>query len=226
MTREKLLETAKPILFNMKMVRAILEGKKTVTRRVVKFPVNRFTRKIPKIDDVLLREVRSEKVCFHEEPFFAFDVKTLFERGDILYVRETWTDWCCEECDFDCVSDNGNGSCTVPKYLYRADGSEIAKHWRPSIHMPKDAARIFLKVIDVRVERLQDITEEQARKEGCYHGPLLDGSDYKIPALLGFPRLWDSTVKKSDVDKYGWDVNPYVFVIEFEKMEVENGKSN
>ncbi len=82
--------------------------------------------------------------------------------------------------------------------------------YHPSIHMPKEAARIWLKVIDVRVERLQDITDEQAAKEGC--------DDYTSTAL-GFFNIWDSTIKKADIGRYGWDANPWVWVIEFSRCE-------
>ena len=76
--------------------------------------------------------------------------------------------------------------------------------------MPKEAARIWLKVTDVRVERLQDMTDDDAEAEGCF--------DYTSTAL-GFPDVWDSTIKKSDIDRYGWDANPWVWVIEFERCE-------
>lgn len=78
--------------------------------------------------------------------------------------------------------------------------------WRPSIHMPRAAARIWLEVKDVRIERLQDIDDNGILAEGleigCY-----------------FEDLWDSVIKKSDIKKYGWDVNPWVWVIEFERRE-------
>lgn len=95
--------------------------------------------------------------------------------------------------------------------------------WRPSIHMPREAARIWLKVTDVRVERLQEITPEQIIKEGttgfdAEHLEVL-GEHYDIP----FATLWDSTIKKSDLDLYGWAANPWVWVIEFEPCEKPDG---
>jgi hypothetical protein len=112
---------------------------------------------------------------------------------------------------------------------------------RPSIHMPKEAARIWLKVTDVRVERLQDITEDQTEEEGflftppCLHltgenycdidGPCtseIKYCDMGAGELFGTV-LWNSTIKKSDLDRYGWDANPYVFVIEFERCEKPEG---
>ena len=81
--------------------------------------------------------------------------------------------------------------------------------------MPKEAARIWLKVTDVRVERLQEITEEQAKLEGCNSG-MLTGP---CTARGQFENLWNNTIKKSDLDLYGWDANPWVWGIEFERRE-------
>jgi hypothetical protein len=118
-----------------------------------------------------------------------------YHKDDILYVRETWK-----------KAPNG--------YFYyedwqRNDIADVTK-WKPSIYMPKDAARIWLKVTDVRVERLQDMTDDDAEAEGCF--------DYTSTAL-GFFDVWDSTIKKSDLDRYGWNANPWVWVIKFERCE-------
>ena len=244
MNRQEILEGAKPILFNTEMVRAILDGRKTVMRRVMK----------PQPWEI----GDEENECRHEEGFFdkggnnwiclkcLSGVTTLrggsyfhapYQLGDILYVRETWSEW-------------------VGGYLYKAWPESIAQpgafpgeRWRPSIHMPKEAARIFLRVTDVRVERLQEITEEQAEKEGmpdslsypinpiycpiCHGNGIVGGYN---PESLGFEdkecpdcntlvkrfrNLWNSTIKKSDIDRYGWDTNPWVWAIEFERVEVE-----
>ena len=85
--------------------------------------------------------------------------------------------------------------------------------------MPKDAARIWLKVTDVRVERLQEITEVQAQAEGCNSG-MLTG---ECTARGQFEDLWNSTIKKPDLDRYGWSANPYVWIIEFERCEKPEG---
>ena len=120
--------------------------------------------------------------------------------GDILYVRETWK-----------KAPNGY-------YYYedwqRNDIADITK-WKPSIHMPKEAARIWLKVTDVRVERLQDMDKMDAVKEGIDTRLCINLNH----ALAKFKKLWNSTIKKSDLDRYGWDANPYVWVIEFERCE-------
>jgi hypothetical protein len=187
----------KPILFNTKMVRAILDGRKDATRRIVKgfIPddaVWGYTAFTPKG----YISCRGTFADGYGEKFF----KLPCESGDILYVRETWK-----------KAPNGY-------YYYedwqRNDIADVTK-WKPSIHMPKEAARIWLKVTNVRVERLQEITEVQAQAEGCNSG-LLTGA---CTARGQFEDLWNSTVKKSDLDRYGWDASPWVWVIEFERCE-------
>ncbi len=209
--------TIKPILFNTEMVRAILDGRKSCTRRVVKFPVNRYTNNVPLADKVVLQELRCDKANFLEKPFFSFGMNLPYQPGDILYVRETFI------------------QAAAHTFWYKADDkSWMSKDllWKPSIHMPKEAARIWLKVADVRVERLQEITEEQACMEGtdpwdeaCYenngwHPTLSDPDSGGNPNMIdGFHKLWDSTIKKNDLDRYGWNTNPWVWVIEFEQCE-------
>ena len=112
-------------------------------------------------------------------------------------------------------------------YVYKADGIENTDEkwslrWRPSIHMPKEAARIFLKVTDVRVERLQEIDIDGIRNEGLLSMSVYAG-DMDI-ALEEWKILWNSTIKKSDLDRYGWEANPYVWVIEFERCEKPEGE--
>jgi hypothetical protein len=204
----------KPILFNTEMVRAILGGRKSCTRRIVKgfIPNNAvwgYTAFTPKG----YISCRGTFADGYGEKFFKLPCKL----GDILYVRETWK-----------KAPNGY-------YYYedwqRNDIADVTK-WKPSIHMPKEAARIWLKVTDVRVERLQEITEEQACMEGtnpwdeaCYenngwHPTLSDPDSGGEPNMVdGFHKLWNSTIKKSDLDRYGWEANPYVFVIEFVKID-------
>lgn len=200
MNREELLKNAKPILFNTEMVQAILEGRKTVTRRVIKLQPNNIE---------MLNGVFSNGLL---KIFYDFDeginIKAPYRVGDIIYVRETW-----------CRADDG--------YYYKAgfkDTEGLMKaygyKWHPSIHMPKEIARIFLKVTDVRVERLQDITEMQVRKEGFRD--YLAADDIFYPCGYYFRQTWDSTIKKQDLDKYGWEANPWVRVIDFERVQVEN----
>lgn len=205
---------AKPKLFNTDMVRAILDGRKTVTRRVMKPQkegmqvgtyINGFDQKV-----IGARSKKGDVIVSPHQP------------GDILYVRETFFE-------------------RKGKYYYKADGKHLALNdaiggkeffkWHPSIHMPKEAARIFLRVKDVIVHRVQDITDEQARSEGCK-----DRDDYS--------KVWDECyaspqpVKENGVivryESYPWeDVqeirtyrglpwivvgNPWVWAIKFERI--------
>lgn len=209
----------KPILFNTDMVRAILEGNKTVTRRVAFH--NKDLRKFPRPDN-------PDAWWFRGRAYTNWDsamrspqgVLSLcrYKEGDILYVRETWSPMYPDET-----------SNIVCGYMYKADdcglrGEEYQKWydahypngkdwcwpgiWRPSIHMPKEAARLFLRVTTVRVERLREITCEQAYKEGCTNP-------------IRFDELWNSTIKPADLPLYSWDANPWVWVIEFERISRE-----
>lgn len=214
----------KPILFNTEMVRAILDGKKSCTRRVIKFPVNRYTNNVPLADKVVVQELRCDKVNFLEEPFFSYGMNLPYQPGDILYVRETWEHFECCCCEGDehgnCYREPQqsvlNKSCGC--YMYRATDEIYGDaKWHPSIHMPKEAARIWLKVTDVRVERLQEITTNQIEQEGVEteYPHVLNGEEKKY----AFQNLWNSTIKKSDLDRYGWNANPWVWVIEFERCD-------
>ena len=181
-----------PILFNTQMVRAILNGEKTSTRRVIK---------------LINTNIETLKSACQYQP------------GDILYVRETWGYFECRNCE-----ENERGNC--PKepqknvldkicgcYMYRAT-DEISKDvkWHPSIHMPKEAARIWLKVTNVRVEHLQDIQIEDIAKEGLHFNKYTTDKE----KVSEFSKLWNSTVNKSDIHIYGWNANPLVYVIDFE----------
>lgn len=215
----------KPILFNTEMVRAILDGRKTCTRRVIELPENMDGVPVGKSGD------SSNPLGF----MYPGGIKRPpYQPGDILYVRETWC----------ALPVNEAGHMRGHSiYYYRADGDLRPEgwrgKWRPSIHMPKEAARIWLKVTDVRVERLQEIDEDGAWDEGFKFKPpcltrvsadghtcVLDGPcmssikycDMTIGELFG-RELWNSTIKKSDLDRYGWDANPWVWVIEFERCE-------
>lgn len=189
----------RPILFNSEMVRAILDERKSCTRRLVKpEPQGYF-------------EVNEEPLYIYDTDGNQGKITPPYHPGDILYVRETWCKY-----DDDHIIDGR-------KYAYKADVSPISEEarkkfgyrWHPSIHMPKEAARIWLKVIEVRVERLRDITETQAQAEGCNSG-LLTGV---CTARGQFEDLWNSTIKKFDLDRYGWNASPWVWAIEFERCE-------
>ena len=219
-----------PILFNTEMVRSILDGRKTCTRRVIKFPDGMTGHPIGKAGDSSNPLGVMYPGGIKRPPY---------QPGDILYVRETFT-WCpCWDCGLDTTPDG----CKNPViydfkkkehgcYMYRASCEDSkyssADTWHPSIHMPKEAARIFLKVTNVRVERLQEITDDGCIAEGVYPSPCRKCNatfgcdtcpDEGYHETDGFSELWNSTIKKSDLDRYGWDANPYVWVIEFERCE-------
>lgn len=203
--------TIKPILFNTEMVRAILDGRKDATRRIVKCfipddAVWGYTAFTPKG----YISCRGTFADGYGEKFF----KLPCEPGGILYVRETWK------------------KATNGYYYYedwqRNDFADATK-WKPSIHMPKEAARIWLKVTDVRVERLQEITEDGAKAEGINEEWAMSwwSPTYYDPDSGGYPKyrdtfafeVWNKTIKKFDIDRYGWGANPWVWVIEFERCK-------
>jgi hypothetical protein len=189
----------RPILFNTEMVRAILEGRKTCTRRVLKQPFEVHP------NGYITKPRGNERLCPYIPPY---------QPGDILYVRETW-----------CKGSYGDEK---EKYYYKADDNNFFCTWHPSIHMPKEAARIWLKVTNVRVERLQEITGDGCIAEGVYPSPCRKCNatfgcdtcpDEGYHETDGFSELWNSTIKKSDLDVYGWLANPYVWVVEFERCD-------
>lgn len=215
----------KPILFNTDMVRAILDGRKTCTRRICK-DANDYV-----VPDMEFYDPEKRTYAVHNYADKEHtDKLSIAERicpicpGDILYVRESVFQGVGRYLD---VSGETVGVLTN-YYEYYADGLYEKDHWkdkyentwmhrRPSIHMPKEAARIWLKVTDVRVERLQEITLEQICREGVeIEYPYVLNGEEKIYA---FSNLWNSTIKKSDLDRYGWDANHYVWVISFERCE-------
>lgn len=217
----------KPILFiNTEMVRAILDGRKSCTRRICK-DANECT--VPDMDfydsDKRTYAVHNYADKEHTDKLSIAERTCPICPGDILYVRETWTEECGKyyyRADYDsdyldpCETLSGGypASCRNHPGCDGCMATSTRIHWHPSIHMPKEAARIWLKVTDVRVERLQDMTDDDAEAEGCF--------DYTSTAL-GFPDVWDSAIKKSDLDRYGWDASPWVWVIEFERCEKPKG---
>ena len=167
----------KPILFNTEMVKAILEGRKTQTRRAIKN----------------IKVFYSDGIPANKPPY---------KTGDVLYVRETWAT-ILNEYVYKYGYDDEAGSIQ--------DGYKLIEpKWKPSIHMPREAARLFLKVKDVRVERLRDMNDSDLASEGF--------GDW-----VRFISLWNSTIKSTDCDKYDWNANPWVWVIEFERCEKPEG---
>lgn len=209
------------------MVLAILDGRKTVTRRVVKKSQcmladrkepHELDRKYAPYDSMMDAELVA---CTYRPPY---------KPGDILYVRETWAQikdipfWQKYFC-----GDTRTHPIFPDEYIYKADNINNVNadgilpdiKWHPSIHMQKEAARIWLKVTDVRVERLQDMTGQDILREGvnCHVHP--EAHYFEGNQKMMFAELWDSTIKKSNLKHYGWDANPWVWVIEFRVIEFE-----
>ena len=190
----------KPILHNTPMTQAIQEGRKTVTRRAI--------RPQPEGRPIRMTENSCYPGCYAIEGTPRV-IRPPYQPVDILYVRETWNgDWC-------------------DHYIYKADGGSAKAagytaepKWRPSIHMPREAARLFLRVTGVRVERLKDIDGHGILKEGIDNGksnPAM-GTRWENMQSMAFAELWNNTIKPSDRALYGWAANPWVWVIEFERI--------
>ena len=189
----------RPILFTGEMVRAILDGRKTQTRRVVKDVVEgpggwpSFTKGRHHGNMV------KPKYC------------TYGQHGDLLYVREAFIHQPAEYLP--------EASCSIPfveeHTVYRADvpGDSAGAGWSPSIHMPKRLCRLWLRVKSVRVERVQDISIDDAFAEGvrCINDR----------ERIEFRKLWDSINAKRG---FGWDVNPWTWVIEFDRTTPTGGR--
>lgn len=204
-----------PILFNMKMVRAILDCRKNCTRRIIKpQPQGYF-------------EVSEEPLYIYDTDGKQGKITPPYQPGDILYVRETFI------------------QAAAHIFWYKADDKPwMSKDllWKPSIHMPKEAARIWLKVTDVRVERLQEMKPVDVIKEGAYPdcwdclntyeesgSQCCYGTEEQCSqcdgVMMEWEKLWNSTIKKSDLDCYGWNANPWVWVIEFERCKKPKGEN-
>ena len=208
-----------PILFNTDMVRAVLDGRKTVTRRAVRYKYNNTEMKM-RTDKYGTRLIEIQKAIEGETHGKNPDGSTWhkllpyieknppYRKGDIIYVRET----------FRPLSDHPAAGIEYAadwssKYFENSKEPDCCNRgkWIPSIHMPKQAARIWLKVTDVRAERLQDIDTLGCQREGI--------DITRNGVIKRFSTLWDSTLKKKDLALYGWEVNPWVWVIGFERCE-------
>lgn len=213
----------KPILFNTEMVKAILDGRKAVTRRIMKpQPVDSedCNHEMVTFNDMMPGYYDADYTCACRKcgygigPSGESAFKPPYTPGDILYVRETRNKvklssesaWHYEY----------RASCENPAYFSNGFMAE----WRPSIHMPKEAARLFMRVTDVKAERLQDIDDEGAIAEGVNFSKGKNvGIEEKMQhsAVARFAEIWDRTIKPSDIGLYGWDANPYVWAISFER---------
>lgn len=235
--KETMKNRVLPILFNTEMVRAILDGRKTATRRIVKLP------KHIKPQEDGLYTLFADGTCYENQNIEEIIdyLKPPYQPDDILYVRETWAFIPCIGCngeyargvqpcyDFQAVEYDYGDSISDGCFVYRADCKTPERIvYRPSIHMPKQAARIWLRVKDVRVERLQDITEQQAEAEGIHFYNCPDGYTWKTKTdihncytnpVAAMAALWNRTLNKDQKEIHGWPKNPWVWVIEFERCK-------
>ena len=243
------VENAKPILFNTEMVQAILNDSKHQTRRIIKFPKDVMTGDVHNIEyigpDIVLHSFNE---LWHQFQYFIeeypeiripFSLKPRYQIDDVLYVRETWNYGRIESTSFNSstrwfesvdIHSDFDFRRATSQYFYRADNFDCFKEldmpWRPSIHMPKEAARIFLRILNITVERLNDICEEDAADEGIkewFVGMGESGwatnahADTFWESPVGaFADLWNKTAQK---DEYKWKANPYVWVYTFERIE-------
>lgn len=237
MTKEQLLEQSKPILFNTEMVQVILDERKTTTRRLIKQPyfvdgdeedpgTLQVLRTAPK-GSWLYRQIGS--MPYPEKPY---------QMGTFLYVRETWAFMECISChgsyrrpenappcyDTQAVEYDDGDSISDGCFIYRA-GCRTPERimWHPSIHMPKEAARIFLRVKDIQLEKLQDIKKgtdpfqhiRNIEAEGLQLQQVLENYSILMDEWI---KLWNSTIPKAEQNSYSWEANPWVWVIEFERV--------
>lgn len=196
----------KPILFSTEMVQAILAGRKTKTRRVIKIKSAPFSENFTEAEWKNHLNSAGAKLLYGG-----------FKKGDILWVRETFAK--------PPITAFG-----VP-YIHKAGFDRTICGWKPSIHMPKEAARIFLKVTNVRVERLQDISEEDAIAEGVSivydYGSFITYKNYLFKDKNTYNKQDTRCLKKSfqslwqsiNAKKHPWESNPWVWVYEFDRIE-------
>ena len=217
----------KPILFSTAMIQALLSGSKTQTRRSQGLEKINASPELFRFDGIDSDSslYYFEKIDVNKEPLEKYDgVKSRISIGDVLWVRETFQ----QEVE-SIKNDFGTGYMSTGKYVYRADGIDLELDsvafgkWKPSIFMPKEACRLFLKVKSVRVERLCDISESDAIAEGIevlgydegtvYRDYIHDHSETNDPQL-SFETLWYKINGRES-----WNDNPWVWVIEFERIE-------
>ena len=241
----------KPIIMSTEDVRSLLDGRKTMARKAIKFPgdylVHRYDgpedngmhlfawgHVLPTLHVQVMGEKQMDGVTFCDG---YYEVKAPCQPGDVLWVRETWR---MQNYGYDPETGEYEGR----EYQYRANftdeenacygrrGGCAPCKWRPSIFMPREAARIFLKVTDVRVERVQEITAADAVREGvargwglnnveclaggCYNGDFDQSCALCDVPVEGFRQLWNGINAKRG---FSWSNNPFVWVIEFERSE-------
>lgn len=233
----------RPIIFSSEMVRAILEGRKTQTRRVIKPQPWSILEGWPYVDnpiEVVDHETKRVKTIYSDEKMNRFVKKAVCpygQPGDRLWVRETciYTPpcWADSENDYNIRDDKGGGRIITYLADQKPGAVENAKDYhlrvRPSIHMPRWASRITLEVVNVRVERVQEISGQDAIAEGVDwktcpqeidpRGAFLmvkgEAAMTRVDYRGGYAKLWDSINAKRG---YSWLSNPWVWVIEFRRV--------
>jgi len=221
-----------PILFNGEMVRAILEGQKTQTRRIGRMPILYYW---PDTQTMLVKHNKfwEEAILKYPEDYAPYGIP-----DDRLWVRETFVLENTDEVPTDGrpyreMEEPGEfGQLLVPHYratesephivpLDLSDSYDDRTRWHPSIHMPKWASRITLEVMDVRVQRVQEITDDDAWEEGAWWWRHDDAAGPPFYVRKGynvecFSELWNSIYAKRGL---GWDANPWIWAISFKKLE-------
>jgi hypothetical protein len=222
----------RPIMFSADMVRALLAGRKTQTRRPMKVQPPTSNHQIATLLGTTNKNLKpgmKQWVRMENEYPIADDASEYFscpygKPGDRLYVKETWaiSGW----------SKNPDGGDPLPRYEYKsapADGEHFrtVSQWKSNRFMPRDASRITLEIASVRVERVQDISESDARSEGIYKNPNGLWHDYEDPKREGwssekfcFLSVWDSMYNAKNKPEFAWERNPWVWCLEFKVVEV------
>ena len=216
-----------PILFNTEMVQANLEDLKTATRRLIK---PRYQGNDCNFQVVTNKETGERRIDTVDADGYVCrtGIKPPYQPGDILYIRECWAFFPCIECmeEESCkktpTTHEDRDAATEGCYIYRADYPHPERiTWRPSIHMPKAAARIWRRVTDIKIQRLQEMTLDDFLKEGIVIRPeaFNDPENAYLQARTAFINIWDSTISKKQQALYGWAANPWVWATEYERCE-------
>ncbi len=198
----EMIARAKPILFNTEKVKAILDGRKTATRQLLKSQ-NRDAIDVVGVEDKSDSSVKL--VCeYKDKTTYVLHNYAPYQVGDILYVQETWLPVCLKPI----------------RCIYKADAEHgedagLSLKWRYPTCMPKEAARIFLRVTNISAKQLRTMWLDEFAAEG------INTSCGIFATVAQFIDSWDGNIRKSVLDKYGWEANPWVWVIEFERLEAK-----
>lgn len=225
--RKELLRKARPISFKTEAVKAILDGSKTTLRRVISL-------QLPEPDLELKGFLDTGNGYFSKtcnKGIYIYTRPCPWRVGNVLYVQETWRHFLGVHSGIDKVVRDGDDSSS--EYEYKAtpitDPTDRADKWHNAVHMPKQAARIFLKITDISAERIQDITDDAIAAEGIksFYNHFPDKPPFVVPDLgsevfptrkKAYEAFWNSTLKTKEKEYYGWESNPYVWIVKFERI--------